>query len=270
MNNFEFRQYLNLLHIAESHPSVNALTEILHAHLNVFPFENISKLYYLKKDNSRTIPGLEQFLRGARDNHFGGTCYALNYYLNQLLTTMGYQVKLCGADMNNPDVHVVNIVTIGGKEYITDAGYAAPFSVPLPRYLREPFSVSSGVDSWILLPKDSMGRSRVEQFHKGELQHSYLVKPAPRQIGDFSEVIADSFRPEATFMNAIVLVRYDGENSHVIRNREYSTTQNGVTHKLSLQTPAHLIETISHVFGIPPEISQVALEGFSFPGNSQK
>ncbi len=263
MNNNEISQYLDLLHITRSQPSVESLAAILRAHLYVFPFENISKLYYFKKFNRTGIPDLEHFLDGARDKHFGGTCYAINYYLSQLLTALGYQTKLCGADMQNPDAHVVNIVTLAGKEYIVDAGYAAPFSVPLPRYLQEPFSISHGVDEYILFPQDGFGRSRLEQYHEGTLRHSYLVKPEPRNIDDFSRVIADSFAPKATFMNAVLLVKYDGDNSIVIRNKEFITTRDGLTTKVSLNSFDHLVETIQSVFGIPPEITRVALKDFS-------
>ncbi len=32
-------------------------------------------------------------------------------HLNQLLSHLGFDVMLCGADMKNPDVHLINIVT---------------------------------------------------------------------------------------------------------------------------------------------------------------
>jgi len=30
------------------------------------------------------------------------------------------------------DVHIVNVVKIGNREYLVDAGYAAPFAAPVP------------------------------------------------------------------------------------------------------------------------------------------
>ena len=72
------------------------------------------------------MPGLDQFLADIENYHFGGTCYTNNYFLKLLLSYLGYDVKLCGADMNRPDVHVVNIVRIEGREFIVDVEYAAP------------------------------------------------------------------------------------------------------------------------------------------------
>jgi hypothetical protein len=45
-----------------------------------------------------------------------------------LLEHPGFDVKLCGADMKNPDVHLLSIVNIDEKEYITNGDYAVFFN----------------------------------------------------------------------------------------------------------------------------------------------
>src|SRR5512143_789806 len=94
-----YADYLRLLGLRPRVPSLEALTELTGAHLVRVPFENVSKLYYLYR----------------------------------LLENLGYRVRLCGADMSRPDVHLVIVVTVEGHEYVVDGGYGAPFLAPLPR-----------------------------------------------------------------------------------------------------------------------------------------
>jgi len=143
----EFDRYISLLGLGQKTPDLSYLTEIIRAHLAKIPFENISKLYHFHGSGSVSIPPLPQFLDGIEHYHFGGTCYSLNFHLNQLLDYLGYQVIICGADMKKPDVHIVNLVTVDGKEYIVDAGYGAPFGEPVPRDLDKGFVIVSGKDS---------------------------------------------------------------------------------------------------------------------------
>src|SRR5271157_5023742 len=93
------RHYLEILGMAEKPPSREALTELVAAHLTRVPFENISKLYYRKHLGLTDLPTIQQYLDGIAENHFGGTCYSNNYYCYRLLVSLGYEVKLCAADM---------------------------------------------------------------------------------------------------------------------------------------------------------------------------
>ena len=77
-------------------------------------------------------------------------------------------VKLCGADMKNPDVHIVSMIKIGGRDFIVDCGYAAPFTEPLPVDLKENYVITFGDEKYILNPRDDSGRSKLEQYYKGE------------------------------------------------------------------------------------------------------
>ncbi len=268
MNKNQLHRYLKLLDVSESKPSIHSLTNIISAHLSKIPFENISKLYRFKNDNQKDIPNIDQFLDGMENYHFGGTCYTNNYFLNQLLTYLGYEVKLCGADMNRPDVHLVSIVKVEGREFIVDVGYAAPFLEPLPIDLHKDFSMLYGEDEYVIKPQDQEGKSRLEMYRNGNLRHGYIVKPEPRQIEEFSPIISDSYRPSATFMNAVLLVRFDIRNSYVIHNKQFIVTHNGSSSTKELRSTGELVDTIYDVFRIPKNVTNMALEGFSFEGDA--
>jgi N-hydroxyarylamine O-acetyltransferase len=216
-NSIPFDKYLNLIGVKVAAPSYELLCNLVKAHLIKIPFENISKLLF-KKQGVHNIPDLDTFLEGIEKYNFGGTCYTNNYYFHLLLQHLGFDVKLCGADMKNPDVHLINIVDIDGQEFIVDGGYAAPFLTPLPRDLDTDFIINSDNEKYIVKPKDETGRTRVEQYSDNKLQHWYTAKPEPRKIEEFQKVIEDSYADDAIFMNAVRAIRFTENSSVSLRN----------------------------------------------------
>ncbi|MDH3217319.1 MAG: arylamine N-acetyltransferase [Candidatus Krumholzibacteria bacterium] len=249
-----FARYLRMLGIGSVRPSQRALSELVTAHVERVPFENISKLYYRKHDGLRRLPGLGLFLDGIEQHNFGGTCYANNYYLHLLLEHLGYQVDLCGADMANPDVHIVNMVTVDGREYLVDVGYAAPFLEPLPRDLSQDHVISLGRDRYVLKPQDAEGRSRVELYRNHQLKHAYVARPVPRPIGYFDRVIADSFADDATFMNALLLARFSRDGSLTVHNLALVRSRGTDSHIEQLDSRLELVSAIERHFAMPRSV----------------
>lgn len=253
------RQYLALLGVSRREPGPDALAELVAAHLTRIPFENISKLCYRKRFGLAGLTPLPQFLDGIEHYHFGGTCYSNNFHFYSLLASLGYDVKLCGADMSNPDVHMVSLVRMEGREYVVDAGYAAPFLKPLPRDLAEDYEIRLGRDRYVLRPQDAAGCSRLELHRNGVLQHGYLTKPTPRRIEDFSQVIADSFQPGATFLNSVLLARFYPDRSTVIHNLTVIESRGANCTVRSLRSRDELAAEVEKLFDIPGSIVVEAL-----------
>ena len=268
LNDSEFQRYLKLLDLRREKPSITALTRIVRQHLITIPFENISKLYRLKTVGLRRMPDLARYLEGIEQFHFGGTCYANNYFLHTLLRHLGYDADLCGADMSRPDVHIVNVVRVEGREFVVDAGYGAPFLEPLPRDLAVDFVVNQGDDRYVLRPTSEGGGSEMLLFRNGTFAHGYRVNPRGRQIEEFEKVVADSFLPEATFMNAILLVRFLADGSLVLHNMQYSEIRGTTTKRVVLDSFHQVVRTIEVAFGIPAGPVKVALEGLSLTSDA--
>jgi arylamine N-acetyltransferase len=247
-------RYLRVLEVPAREPSLEALTELAAAHAKRVPFENISKLYYRKNGNLRSMPDAELFLGGIEVCNFGGTCYTNNYYLNRLLAGLGYVVKLCGADMVNPDVHIVNMVTVDGREYLVDVGYAAPFLAPLPRDLAHDYEVTVGHDRYVLEPQDAEGRSRMRFYRNGKLKHGYVAKPTARSLEHFADVIAHSYTDDATFMNALLLVRYMTAKYSVAIHNLTLIRSTGAKSLFVPIEPSELDSVVAVTFGIPHDI----------------
>jgi arylamine N-acetyltransferase len=230
------------------------VTKLVATHIMRVPFENISKIYYKKHFGLNTLPSLQQFLEGVEKNNFGGTCYTSNFYFNLLLSSLGYKVKLCGADMTNPDVHIVSIVDLDNQEYLIDVGYAAPFLMPLSRDLKEDFVITLGRDRYILKPQDKRGYSQLVLFRDGVLKHGYVAKPIPRKIEYFDEVIANSYKTSSTFFNALLLARFFPERSIIIHNLSLIESQGIESRIQSLKNSKELVDAIEEYFNIPRNI----------------
>jgi arylamine N-acetyltransferase len=163
--------------------------------------------------------------------------------------------------MSHPDVHLVSIVKVEKQEYLVDVGYAAPFLAPLPRDLATDYVIVLGRDRYVLKPQDARGCSRLDLYRDGNLKHGYLAKPVPRQIRDFEQVIAASYREDATFMNALLLARFFPNRSVVIHNLTVIESQGTESRIWTLASLDELVQAIHEYFAIPLEFIEDAVKG---------
>lgn len=262
-----FLRYLRLLGIQKQRPDFEYLKKIVKAQLSKVPFENISKIFFKKRLNLNHLIDFEPYLNGIEKYGFGGTCYSNNFYLNQLLNWLGYNTKLCGADMKKPDVHIINIVTIENHEFLVDTGYADPFTEPLPLDLSENYLINIGNDQYVLKPQNNNKQSQIELYREGELIHGYKVNPKARNISDFGKVIENSFEESATFMNALLLTRFDNNTFIVIHNRTIIESYGKMSKVHLIDSNEQLASEICHRFSIPKTIAIECIDGLPMQKN---
>jgi N-hydroxyarylamine O-acetyltransferase len=264
----EVAHFLRVLGVAHPAPSLAALRRLVRAHLTRVPFENISKLWRLRALGLRDVPELGHHLEGIERNHCGGTCYANNFHLYRLLSALGYEAKLCGAAMaSGEDVHAAIVVALDGREWLVDGGFAAPFLAPLSLDASVPQEVRLGSDRWVLLPRDTCGCSQLELWRSGEHISGYLLKPAPRTPEHFASVVRDSFRAEATFMNAVHAVRFFPERSVTVSNLSVIRSAPKRFRVERLPDRAAMVAAIEREIGIPAGLVHEAIEGLDPSGS---
>jgi arylamine N-acetyltransferase len=249
-----FDRYLGILGVSIRKPSYDALAELVYAHMTRIPFENLSKIYRTNNINLRDLPGLELYLDGIESCNFGGTCYTSNNYFYTLLRHLGYKVMLCGADMSNPDSHLIIMVTVDEREYLVDTGYAAPFIKPLPRDLDEDYVVQLGRDRYVLHPQDQNGCSRLDLYRDDNLRHGYLAKPIHRNIEHFADRINESFGENSTFMNSLLMVRLNSDSSVAIHNFSVIRSHNKTSQITEFSSREELASQIEITFNMPHDI----------------
>ncbi|HWR84282.1 MAG TPA: arylamine N-acetyltransferase [Candidatus Deferrimicrobium sp.] len=267
-----FDRYLNLLGVARTAPSWEALAELTSAHLIRIPFENVSKIHRARVQGIRRVPSLEEYLDGVEYCNFGGTCYANNYFLHVLLDHLGFTVRLCGADISvngaPPDGHMVNVVTVGGKEAIADVGYGAPFWQPIPLHGATDVIIRFGSEKYVLKPRDGAGNSRMELYRENQLRHGYVLKPAAKRVADFSDVIARSYSADAPFLNRLVLIRFFKDRALTIRNHTLTEMSVSESHSSDMRTPDDIAGAVVRHFGISASIISEVLESLGELKNS--
>ncbi|HEX8924522.1 MAG TPA: arylamine N-acetyltransferase [Terriglobales bacterium] len=252
-------RYLELLGLKRQLPDLKFLGALVSCHLERVPFENISKLWRKKRDGSVGIPSAEEYLAGMNDFHFGGTCYSNNYYLNQLLQALDFDVRLCGADMSNPDVHMVSMVRLDGVEYLVDVGYGAPFWEPIPLILGKKWSLQLGRWKFKMSQDSSSGGWRMQQFWDGVYEHGYTAKQEAKVLADFERAIVASYESQATFMTAVMLTRFPPGRAVVVRNLTVTESNRQGNVERRLKDREQLCSEVECLFGIPTEITAEAL-----------
>jgi len=161
--------------------------------------------------------------------------------------------------MSNPDVHIINIVEIDHREYLMDVGYAAPFYHPIPLDLPKNYELTFGRDKYILKLKAKRGYSELQLIRNGKYKHGYIIKPHSRSISEFKSVIENSMKSTSTFLNAVLLVKYDSNSSVVIHNLSLIEIKDSHVNKVPLKDKDDLINQIYLKFGISKDIARESL-----------
>jgi len=211
-----FPRYLRLLGFDHPPSGLGGLRQLVRQHVIRVPFENISKLLLIERERVGRVTTLSEYLDGLEHHDLGGTCYTANPFFAELLREIGYDADLLGCDMAHPNVHTAIRVRVGGKAYHVDVGYGGPFYEPLP--LAElPHEMTQGPFRYVL-DRSGDGRLALSVFRGAEQVHRYVVNETPRELGFFREIILDSFRPAATFMTLLRVVRYFDDRSVELKN----------------------------------------------------
>lgn len=192
----------------------------------------------------------------------------MDHLYNRYLSLLGIQKrepslealkKVVRAHM--PDLHLVNIVTTGNREFLVDTGYAAPFSEPLPLDLPADLEIITGTSRYLLRHQDADGCHRMELYRDGVMNHGYRINPLAREIHEFEVVIGNSFRPEATFMNNLMITRFDGGKFLSLQNMTLTESTPESSNHQTAGSTEELAQVVEQRFGIPEEIVLESIAG---------
>jgi arylamine N-acetyltransferase len=244
-----YSRYLRLLGFDRPPFGLKGLRQLVRWHLIRVPFENISKLLLVGREHRGRITPLAEFLDGLEYNDLGGTCYTANPFLAELLRELGYDAALLGCDMRSANVHTAIRVRIAGSEYHVDVGYGGPFYEPLP--LAElPHEMKLDPYRYVL-NRGGDGRLAMNVFHGEERVHGYAVNETPRQFEFFRDIILDSFRPAATFMTRLRVVRYFDDHSVELKNGLVTIQRGEESKEIRLTSMKRLREIFNEEFDMP-------------------
>ena len=267
INTTIFNRYLNILGVERTEPVWDKLAEITSAHLVTIPFENVSKIYQVYIQQNRKFSDLKEYLDTIENNQLGGTCFTNNYFLNLLLIHLGFQARICSANISvpgaRPDSHMVNVVQIDGREVVVDVGYGAPFWHPFYCDSKSDVEQIFASDKYVLKPKDKDGNSKLDVYHKDQIVHGYLLKSQPKTLHDFKEVIEFSYSDKGTFLNRLVFVKFYQGTYVALRNNKLTETTQESSKVTTLHSRQEIINVLQMNFSINAEIACAVIDVLS-------
>ncbi|XP_006097131.1 arylamine N-acetyltransferase 1-like [Myotis lucifugus] len=122
---------------------LETLTDILQHQIQAIPFENLNI-----HCGERMELGLEAVFDQLVRKNRGGWCCQINQILYWALTTIGFETTMLGGNVYSVSterytraiMHPLLMVTVGGRNYIVDAGYGSSYQ------MRQPLELISGKD----------------------------------------------------------------------------------------------------------------------------
>ena len=244
-----YARYLRLLGFDGPPSGLDGLRQLVRRHVIRVPFENISKLLLIERERKGRLTTLTEFLDGLEHFDLGGTCYTANPFFAELLRVSGYDADLVGCDMAHANVHTAIRVRIAGQSYHVDVGYGGPFYEPLP-LADLPHETRQGPFRYVF-GRGGEGRLVMSVFKGAERVHGYAVNETPRRLDFFRQIILESFRPTATFMTRLRVVRYFGKHSVELKNALVTCYSAGKTHEIRVRSMKQLREVFDTEFGMP-------------------
>jgi len=244
-----YRRYLRLLGFDHAPSGLEGLRQLVRRHVIRVPFENISKLMLIGREGQGRLTTLAEFLDGLKYHDLGGTCYTSNPFLAGLLRALEYDADLLGCDMKKANVHTAIRVRVAGNDYHVDVGYGGPFFEPV--LLADlPHEITHGPCSYVL-DQASDGRLTMNVFRRGERIHGYAVNETPRGFEFFTNIVLDSFRPEATFMTLLRIVRYFEDHVIELKNSLVTRQSGGKSQEIRVSSMKQLRDVLDRQFRMP-------------------
>ena len=135
------RAVLDRLGLERPRPDLDGLERLYRAWGEAVPFDNVQKLLHLSEGRSGPLPGSDarSFFSAWLEHRTGGTCWAGNGALHDLLAALGFEVERAAATMMPaPDTpgpnHGSVVVRLDGERWIVDASILSgrPLRIPRP------------------------------------------------------------------------------------------------------------------------------------------
>lgn len=131
---FDLPAYLDRIGLKEPpRPGIEGLAAVQRAHRLAIPFENLDIILGrgVSLDPAAVFDKLVTRRRG-------GYCFEQNQLFLRALQALGFAARpllarvWLGASETPPKTHTLNLVTIGGADWIADAGFGGSYTPPLP------------------------------------------------------------------------------------------------------------------------------------------
>ncbi|AWX58738.1 MULTISPECIES: arylamine N-acetyltransferase [Brevibacillus] len=236
--------YLQRLQLDRKSPSLSYLSQLCRAHLQIFPYENVSKLLFFR-DGKHVAPTPEEYVHNATHYHFGGTCYTNNHSFLALLRTLGFFGHLILPGGGHTAI-LIDGPNTGDTPVYVDTGATAPIFEPI-HFLEEGNHTRhfGTVSMELTKSPDHPEHYRFTRYENGKVAiPPWDFHPNERkELSDLSEVIRSSFLPDAFFLNRLHIHRFQLEQDRFVALKN-NTLHIGYSDGTDQITPLHTVSDI--------------------------
>ncbi|MCF6136640.1 arylamine N-acetyltransferase [Pseudalkalibacillus berkeleyi] len=248
-------RYLERLGLEQELPTRLFLEKFCRAHLNAVPFENISKLMYLRdyKINKFHIPPIDVYVENMFRYDFGGTCYTNNSHALKLLKTLGYE----GYHVELGKSHIGIMIELDGERLYLDFGSASPFFKPV-NFEKDTNNLTAyDIEEIRILPdSDNKGTYRFIRYRDGKVvKDDWDFNPDHKMTFEaFEPTITKSNQPGAFFLSHLRCHHYQISQNRTLSlvNNTFSIRyENGEVDERILQSEKEITEVLQDEYQLP-------------------
>ncbi|MCJ7812586.1 arylamine N-acetyltransferase [bacterium] len=234
---------------------MDLLKEIL-SYFSQFPYENISKIikYYKYFDGITKIRLPYEVMDDHAQNHLGGTCFSLTFFLQTILVYSGFASYPVMADMRwGKHVHCALLVKMNQRKYLVDPGYLLNQPMEINKDHNRVYKTAfSGVEL------DFRKESEVYElytFNQNQRKWRYRFKDQPVTDEDFLNYWLASFTWNS--MHGLCLTKV--EQDRMIYIHKTFMRETGFDKKKNVNIKNNYHATICQIFGIDSNLVEEAL-----------
>ena len=240
--------YLRRLDVTGSvTPDLAALHRLMAAHLRRIPFENLD----LHLDAPIRLD-VERFYRKVVLNRRGGGCYELNGLFAELLRSIGFKVRLVGAQVlrasSQGDVldHLALAVELDGSLYLVDVGFGDSFRAPM--LIRD--AETQCFYGRCAQLKGQNGYYHLELRDGERFDKGYRFDLEPRRLEFFEAARRRNHEmPESWFVRNRVAIRQTEDGAYTLVNDELRSLQRGRAQRRRVGD-AEYLDVLRRYFGV--------------------
>ena len=197
-------------------------------HLMNVPFENLD-IHWKRPIVLDTDKFYQKIVEGKR----GGFCYELNGMFNELLCDIGFQTRLVSARVFNVDSrefgpefdHMVIIVSVDGKEYLTDVGFGDFIAEPL---LFETDIEQIDREGTFMITKADDGSFKVAKKNVDAWVPECLFGDKARSLSEFAEMCDfQQYSPDSHFTKGKICSLMTETGRRTLTDKAFIQTVNG-------------------------------------------
>lgn len=248
----EIKNYLRRIGLdkAKIEPTLKHLKLLQRQHLLTISFENLD-IYWQR---SITLD-VNNFYQKVIENKRGGFCYELNGLFYELLNKLGFKCKMISARVNNGKGgfgeeydHLVILVEVEGREFLTDVGFGDFIAEPIQFILEIEQEDSNGTFS--IRKFDNEYFEVVKKDENNEWQSEYIFKDLERDLSEFSGMCSFHQSSESHFSKGAVCSLMTENGRKTLTDKKFIQNVNGNKNEIEVNSDKQFLDILEKEFGI--------------------